>query len=36
MALAERSRWGSAVLVLAAFSIAVMTGRLLQVWQEQP
>ncbi|SDH17217.1 hypothetical protein [Nonomuraea jiangxiensis] len=33
MALAERSRWGSAVLVVAGFSIAVMTGRLLQIWE---
>jgi hypothetical protein len=33
LALAERSRWGSAILVVAAFAIAVMTGRLLQIWQ---
>ncbi|GGO82645.1 hypothetical protein [Nonomuraea cavernae] len=33
LALAERSRWGSGILVVAGFAIAVMTGRLLQVWQ---
>ncbi|MGI5274458.1 hypothetical protein ACQEUU_35375 [Nonomuraea sp. CA-218870] len=33
LALAERSRWGPAILVVAGFAIAVMTGRLLQVWQ---
>ncbi|MEU0568655.1 hypothetical protein ABZ297_25200 [Nonomuraea sp. NPDC005983] len=33
LALAERSRWGSAILVVAGFAIAVMTGRLLQIWQ---
>lgn len=33
LALAERSRWGTAVLILAGFAVAVMTGRLLQVWQ---
>ncbi|MEU7001683.1 hypothetical protein [Nonomuraea sp. NPDC046570] len=31
--LAERSRWGSAILVVAGFAVAVMTGRLLQIWQ---
>ncbi|GGO04342.1 hypothetical protein GCM10010116_08560 [Microbispora rosea subsp. aerata] len=29
---AERTRWGPAVIVVAAFSVAVMTGRLLQLW----
>ncbi|WP_336216497.1 hypothetical protein [Nonomuraea sp. LPB2021202275-12-8] len=33
LALAERSRWGPAILVVAAFAVAVMTGRLLQIWQ---
>ncbi|MDF5755289.1 hypothetical protein [Spongiactinospora sp. TRM90649] len=33
LALAERSRWGTAILVVAGFAIAVMTGRMLQVWQ---
>ncbi|MEU8248748.1 hypothetical protein [Nonomuraea sp. NPDC048916] len=33
LALAERSRWGPGILVVAGFAIAVMTGRLLQVWQ---
>ncbi|GAA2404998.1 hypothetical protein [Nonomuraea africana] len=33
LALAERSRWGSAILVVAGFAVAVMTGRLLQIWQ---
>ncbi|MDP4508828.1 hypothetical protein [Nonomuraea turcica] len=33
LALAERSRWGSAILAVAGFAIAVMTGRLLQIWQ---
>ncbi|MER6948854.1 hypothetical protein ABT294_33025 [Nonomuraea sp. NPDC000554] len=33
LALAERSRWGPAILVVAGFAIAVMTGRLLQIWQ---
>ncbi|MCG5219778.1 hypothetical protein [Streptosporangium sp. KLBMP 9127] len=33
LALAERSRWGSGILVVAGFAIAVMTGRLLQIWQ---
>jgi hypothetical protein len=33
LALAERSRWGSAILVVAGFAIAVMTGRLLQIWE---
>ncbi|MGP3958928.1 hypothetical protein ACTWPT_23245 [Nonomuraea sp. 3N208] len=33
LALAERSRWGSAILAVAGFAVAVMTGRLLQIWQ---
>lgn len=33
LALAERSRWGTAILVVAGFAVAVMTGRLLQIWQ---
>ncbi|WP_043634444.1 hypothetical protein [Nonomuraea candida] len=33
LALAERSRWGSGILALAGFAIAVMTARLLQIWQ---
>ncbi|MCF6469476.1 hypothetical protein FAF44_13900 [Nonomuraea sp. MG754425] len=33
LALAERSRWGPAILAVAGFAIAVMTGRLLQIWQ---
>ncbi|MEU4575903.1 hypothetical protein ACBI99_07900 [Nonomuraea sp. ATR24] len=33
LALAERSRWGPAILVVAGFAIAVMTGRVLQIWQ---
>ncbi|WP_406674324.1 hypothetical protein WBK31_03670 [Nonomuraea sp. N2-4H] len=33
LALAERSRWGSAILAVAGFAIAVMTARLLQIWQ---
>ncbi|MET8006925.1 hypothetical protein [Nonomuraea glycinis] len=33
LALAERSRWGPAILVVAGFAVAVMTGRLLQIWQ---
>jgi hypothetical protein len=33
LALAERSRWGPAILVVAGFAIAVMTARLLQIWQ---
>lgn len=33
LGLAERSRWGSAVLVVVGFAVAVMTGRLLQIWQ---
>ncbi|SEM54992.1 hypothetical protein [Nonomuraea pusilla] len=35
LGLAERSRWGSAILAVAGFAIAVMTARLLQVWQGQ-
>ncbi|WP_101789886.1 hypothetical protein [Nonomuraea indica] len=33
LALAERSRWGTAILVVAGFAVAVMTARLLQIWQ---
>lgn len=33
LALTERTRWGSVVVVVGAFAIAAMTGRLLQVWQ---
>ncbi|SDM30460.1 hypothetical protein [Nonomuraea jiangxiensis] len=33
LALAERSRWGPGILAVAGFAIAVMTGRLLQIWQ---
>ncbi|NUT39762.1 MAG: hypothetical protein HOV86_07190 [Thermoactinospora sp.] len=33
LALAERSRWGPAILVVAGFAIAVMNARLLQIWQ---
>lgn len=33
LGLAERSRWGSAVIIVAGFAVAVMTGRLLQIWQ---
>ncbi|NBE98800.1 hypothetical protein FE391_21540 [Nonomuraea sp. KC401] len=33
LALAERSRWGPAILVVAGFAIAVMNGRLMQIWQ---
>ncbi|HEX4813925.1 MAG TPA: hypothetical protein VFV66_14360 [Nonomuraea sp.] len=33
LGLAERSRWGPAILVVAGFAVAVMTGRLLQIWQ---
>ncbi|MFI7615272.1 hypothetical protein ACIBP6_28985 [Nonomuraea terrae] len=33
LALAERSRWGTAILAVAGFAIAVMNGRLLQIWQ---
>ena len=29
---AERTRWGPGVIAVAAFSVAVMTGRLLQLW----
>ncbi|MFC4006337.1 hypothetical protein ACFOY2_03830 [Nonomuraea purpurea] len=36
LALAERSRWGSAILAVAGFAIAVMTARLLQIWQGMP
>ncbi|WP_433516813.1 hypothetical protein ACQP2T_15395 [Nonomuraea sp. CA-143628] len=36
LALAERSRWGPAILVVAGFAVAVMTGRLLQIWQGMP
>jgi hypothetical protein len=33
LGLAERSRWGSAVVVVGAFAVAVMTGRIVQIWQ---
>ncbi|MFG2077507.1 hypothetical protein [Nonomuraea maritima] len=33
LALAERSRWGTAILTVAGFAIAVMNARLLQIWQ---
>ncbi|WP_219470698.1 hypothetical protein [Nonomuraea rhizosphaerae] len=33
LGLAERSRWGPAILVVAGFAIAVMNARLLQIWQ---
>ncbi|TYB51032.1 hypothetical protein FXF51_54425 [Nonomuraea sp. PA05] len=33
LALAERSRWGPGILAVAGFAIAVMTARLLQIWQ---
>ncbi|SDI32933.1 hypothetical protein SAMN05421505_14433 [Sinosporangium album] len=33
LGLAERSRWGSGVIVVGAFTVAAMTGRLLQIWQ---
>ncbi|TDD03965.1 hypothetical protein [Nonomuraea diastatica] len=33
LALAERSRWGSGILVVAGFAVGVVTGRLLQIWQ---
>ncbi|MQA95230.1 MAG: hypothetical protein GEV11_11510 [Streptosporangiales bacterium] len=33
LGLAERSRWGSAVIIVAGFAVAVMTGRLIQIWQ---
>ncbi|NUW30550.1 hypothetical protein HTZ77_03800 [Nonomuraea sp. SMC257] len=36
LALAERSRWGSGILTVAGFAIAVMTARLLQIWQGMP
>ncbi|MER5427045.1 hypothetical protein [Streptosporangium roseum] len=29
----ERSRWGPAVIAVAAFAICAMVGRLLQIWQ---
>ncbi|GAB3133372.1 hypothetical protein [Microbispora hainanensis] len=29
---AERTRWGPVVITVAAFTVAVMTGRLLQIW----
>src|SRR4051794_2450490 len=29
---AERTRWGPGVIAVAAFTVAVMTGRLLQIW----
>lgn len=33
LGLAERSRWGSAVVAVGAFAVCVMVGRLLQLWQ---
>ncbi|MFB4281344.1 MULTISPECIES: hypothetical protein [unclassified Nonomuraea] len=33
LALAERSRWGSGILAVAGFAIAVMNARVLQIWQ---
>ncbi|MBO4275128.1 hypothetical protein GSF24_31565 [Microbispora triticiradicis] len=33
---AERTRWGPGVIAVAAFTVAVMTGRLLQVWSMVP
>ncbi|MEV7010418.1 hypothetical protein [Streptosporangium sp. NPDC051022] len=33
LGLAERSRWGSAVIAVGAFAVCVMVGRLLQIWQ---
>ncbi|MEV0385263.1 hypothetical protein [Nonomuraea sp. NPDC050643] len=33
LGLAERSRWGPAILVVAGFAVAVMNARLLQIWQ---
>ncbi|WP_157246474.1 hypothetical protein [Nonomuraea typhae] len=35
LALAERSRWGPGILAVAGFAIAVMTARLVQIWQGQ-
>lgn len=29
---AERTRWGPGVIAVAGFTVAVMTGRLLQLW----
>jgi hypothetical protein len=29
---AERTRWGPGVIAVGAFTVAVMTGRLLQIW----
>ena len=29
---AERTRWGPGVIAVAGFTVAVMTGRLLQIW----
>ncbi|GHE47535.1 hypothetical protein GCM10017673_56660 [Streptosporangium violaceochromogenes] len=31
--LGERSRWGPAVIAVAGFTVCVMVGRLLQLWQ---
>ncbi|MEV8636186.1 hypothetical protein AB0395_31485 [Streptosporangium sp. NPDC051023] len=33
LGLAERSRWGPAVIAVGAFAVCVMVGRLLQIWQ---
>ncbi|GAA3131184.1 hypothetical protein [Streptosporangium carneum] len=32
LGLAERSRWGPAVIAVGAFAVCVMVGRLLQIW----
>jgi hypothetical protein len=29
---AERTRWGPGVIAVAGFTVAVMTGRLMQIW----
>lgn len=31
--LGERSRWGPAVIAVGCFAVAVMVGRLIQIWQ---
>ncbi|GII97209.1 hypothetical protein [Sinosporangium siamense] len=33
LGLAERSRWGSGVIVVGAFTVAAMSGRVVQLWQ---
>ncbi|GII27757.1 hypothetical protein [Planotetraspora mira] len=30
--MAERTRWGPGVIAVAGFTVAVMTGRLMQIW----